>query len=432
MDSPEIFTLQHETRMSMGRYRSQASAYKTLEPVRVAVTESKTSEGCLGQKAAAAAADSNIASSANELHKQLDRPSKQQALLNFGQKRLYSKRCEICGMVYQTGHREDEATHAKQCRAATDRPSVTIPPGCKQLAPSDCPWAIFELLPKHCATHASSITAVLECLQRDLGMHSVQLSARKLYVATAACGATPTTSRPHDVIGAILVEPVSQAQRAMPLAFDTPPSPPPASSQQSGQLPTATGSGRQSGALQVYGSARKRPRADAASEADAGNTSLVTDPSPPRAPAAAAAGSANTHGSSSLVDPGTEKKTTKTLLSFFKSAKPGGAEPAPPTKQVQGPSTHKSVTAPSVTGAHGATFRVASVNYPATLGVLQVWTHTSHRRQGVASALLNTARGRAVFGQVVPKEEVAFSQPTSAGHAFASAFAGRRDHLLYA
>ena len=84
-----------------------------------------------------------------------------------------------------------------------------------------------------------------------------------------------------------------------------------------------------------------------------------------------------------------------------------------------------------MTGAHGPLFRVAPGSYNATLGVLQVWTHSQHRRQGVASSLLDAARAGAVFGQHVPKALVALSQPTSAGHAFAGQYLGRRDHLVY-
>ena len=424
MDSPEIFSLQHETPVPMGRYRTQASHFKTLGSSTTPQCSRAASETIL--EAGQAKVHSNDDSLSGGASGSLPRPTKQQALLNFGQKRLYSKTCSICGMVYQIGHREDEAMHAKQCRATTDIPSVLIPTACKQLAALDAHWSIFELLPHHCGSHSASVAAVLECLQRDLGMHSVDLSnARKLYVASASRPAVAAVPRSHDIIGAVLVEPVAEAQRAMPLAADEPPPAAPVCP------PSAAAAGRQSGALRVYGSARKRSRPDASPVPDVGNTSMVADPSPPQLASQAVQG---TQSASSSVGskPGTST-TSKTLLSFFKATNPeGGAAAA----AGQGGATEKqqplTPRAMSVTGAHGATFRVASASYPATLGVLQVWTHAAHRRRGVATALLHAARTHAVFGQVVPKDQFAFSQPTSAGHALASAFCERRDHLLYA
>jgi N-acetyltransferase len=56
------------------------------------------------------------------------------------------------------------------------------------------------------------------------------------------------------------------------------------------------------------------------------------------------------------------------------------------------------------------------------LGVAQVWVSQHHRRQRVASQLLDAARAHAVYGHRVPLQQVAFSQPTRFGRAFALAY----------
>lgn len=63
----------------------------------------------------------------------------------------------------------------------------------------------------------------------------------------------------------------------------------------------------------------------------------------------------------------------------------------------------------------------------AALGVRGVWTAPSHRRRGIATALLDAARANAVAYTVVGRRDlVVFSQPTDAGGgaALAAAYAG--------
>ena len=57
------------------------------------------------------------------------------------------------------------------------------------------------------------------------------------------------------------------------------------------------------------------------------------------------------------------------------------------------------------------------------LGVSMVWVHDNFRRRGIAATLCDTARRRFMFGSIVPRSRVAFSQPTEAGHAFAMSYA---------
>jgi N-acetyltransferase len=54
-----------------------------------------------------------------------------------------------------------------------------------------------------------------------------------------------------------------------------------------------------------------------------------------------------------------------------------------------------------------------------TLGVRQMWVHKAHRRRGYMRALLDTARKHFLFGTVVMKSHVGYSQPTEDGLRFA-------------
>jgi N-acetyltransferase len=64
------------------------------------------------------------------------------------------------------------------------------------------------------------------------------------------------------------------------------------------------------------------------------------------------------------------------------------------------------------------------------LGVRQMWVSRAHRRQGVATALIEAARARFFFGLVVPREAVAFSQLSTMGKAFARAYASAAGTVL--
>lgn len=51
----------------------------------------------------------------------------------------------------------------------------------------------------------------------------------------------------------------------------------------------------------------------------------------------------------------------------------------------------------------------------ALLGISRIWTSASHRRKGIAAALLDAARRNFFYGMEVPKAKMAFSQPTESG-----------------
>ena len=66
----------------------------------------------------------------------------------------------------------------------------------------------------------------------------------------------------------------------------------------------------------------------------------------------------------------------------------------------------------------------------ARLGVRQVWVAQSSRRQGVARRLVDAARAKFYFGFVVARDQLAFSQLSTAGHAFARSYVGGRGGRL--
>ncbi|MCJ1471420.1 N-acetyltransferase O1 (Establishment of cohesion protein 1) [Lambiella insularis] len=79
----------------------------------------------------------------------------------------------------------------------------------------------------------------------------------------------------------------------------------------------------------------------------------------------------------------------------------------------------------------GASVRSSSISTdtardPALLGIARIWTSKSHRRKGIASALLECVRGNFFYGIEVPKEMVAFSQPTESGGLLAEKWFGER------
>lgn len=51
----------------------------------------------------------------------------------------------------------------------------------------------------------------------------------------------------------------------------------------------------------------------------------------------------------------------------------------------------------------------------ALLGISRIWTSVSYRRKGVAAALLDAARRNFIYGVQIPKDMIAFSQPTESG-----------------
>ncbi|KAL4953355.1 ESCO1/2 acetyl-transferase-domain-containing protein [Aspergillus filifer] len=67
---------------------------------------------------------------------------------------------------------------------------------------------------------------------------------------------------------------------------------------------------------------------------------------------------------------------------------------------------------------------VRNENHPAIVGISRIWTSGSSRRKGIAMDLLDCVVSNFFYGMEIPKEQVAFSQPTNSGKSLAQAFFG--------
>jgi N-acetyltransferase len=75
----------------------------------------------------------------------------------------------------------------------------------------------------------------------------------------------------------------------------------------------------------------------------------------------------------------------------------------------------------------GSSISISTASTPALLGISRIWTSNLHRKQGIASRLLDCARSDFLYGLTVEKEQVAFSQPTESGGNLARKWFGRED-----
>ncbi|XP_011402887.1 PREDICTED: N-acetyltransferase ESCO2-like [Amphimedon queenslandica] len=68
---------------------------------------------------------------------------------------------------------------------------------------------------------------------------------------------------------------------------------------------------------------------------------------------------------------------------------------------------------------------------PALMGVNKVWVFDSFRRKGIARKLLDAARHNFKPGHIIPKEAIAFTDPTVDGRHFAVSYCGTPNFLIY-
>lgn len=67
------------------------------------------------------------------------------------------------------------------------------------------------------------------------------------------------------------------------------------------------------------------------------------------------------------------------------------------------------------TETKSSSISISTATSPALLGISRIWASNQHRKQGIASRLLDCARSDFLYGLTVEKEQVAFSQPTESG-----------------
>lgn len=68
---------------------------------------------------------------------------------------------------------------------------------------------------------------------------------------------------------------------------------------------------------------------------------------------------------------------------------------------------------------------------PAKIGISRIWTLSSQRRKGIGRKLLDVVRENMCEGIVVPKKQVAMTQPTSQGRMFATKYFEKSNFLVY-
>ncbi|KAF1936004.1 sister chromatid cohesion acetyltransferas-like protein Eco1, partial [Clathrospora elynae] len=76
--------------------------------------------------------------------------------------------------------------------------------------------------------------------------------------------------------------------------------------------------------------------------------------------------------------------------------------------------------------SQSSSISISTASDPAILGISRIWTSNQHRKQGVATRLLDCARFDFLYGLRVEKDKVAFSQPTESGGNLARKWFGSR------
>ncbi|KAB8236768.1 N-acetyltransferase O1 (Establishment of cohesion protein 1) [Aspergillus alliaceus] len=74
---------------------------------------------------------------------------------------------------------------------------------------------------------------------------------------------------------------------------------------------------------------------------------------------------------------------------------------------------------------------VRNETHPAIVGISRIWTSGSSRRKGIAMDLLDCVVSNFIYGMEIPKEQMAFSQPTESGKALAQSFFGDDEWHVY-
>jgi N-acetyltransferase len=72
--------------------------------------------------------------------------------------------------------------------------------------------------------------------------------------------------------------------------------------------------------------------------------------------------------------------------------------------------------------ANGSSVSVKDEVHPAIVGVSRIWTSGASRRKGIALDLLDCVVSNFIYGMEIPKDKIAFSQPTESGKKLAHKF----------
>ena len=91
---------------------------------------------------------------------------------------------------------------------------------------------------------------------------------------------------------------------------------------------------------------------------------------------------------------------------------------------IKSSSSQPTISTPAA--SRSSSISISTERDAALLGISRIWTSKSHRRKGVSSALLDCARGNFFYGIEIPKEMVAFSQPSESGGQLADSWYGKK------
>jgi hypothetical protein len=81
-------------------------------------------------------------------------------------------------------------------------------------------------------------------------------------------------------------------------------------------------------------------------------------------------------------------------------------------------------------GSHSSSLMISPESKPAALGVSRIWTSNFARRSGIAKKMLDCSQNNFLYGMKVPKDMVAFSQPTESGGNLARSWFGKETGWL--
>lgn len=80
---------------------------------------------------------------------------------------------------------------------------------------------------------------------------------------------------------------------------------------------------------------------------------------------------------------------------------------------------------------NGSSITVGQDARPAVVGISRIWTSESSRRKGIAMDLLDCVVSNFIYGMEIPKDHIAFSQPTESGKRLAQSFFGSGEWHVY-
>ncbi|RAL06771.1 ESCO family N-acetyltransferase [Aspergillus homomorphus CBS 101889] len=82
-------------------------------------------------------------------------------------------------------------------------------------------------------------------------------------------------------------------------------------------------------------------------------------------------------------------------------------------------------------GTTDSSVTVRDETHPAIVGISRIWTSEASRRKGIAMDLLDCVVVNFIYGMEIPKEQIAFSQPTASGKSLAQSFFGTDEWHVY-